>query len=110
MLDPKGQESPQGAGNRPVLVPTPSDDDLPRRFADFGTMYEALDYAARGERGLNFHNHRAELTRVYPYREIRADALAHAYRLVARGVKPADRIALIAETGPEVVALFFGAL
>ena len=110
MLDPKGQETPRNAGNRPVLVPTPSDDDLPRRFADFGTMYEALDYAARGERGLNFHNHRAELVRVYPYSEIRADALAHAHRLVARGVKATDRIALIAETGPEFVALFFGAL
>ena len=28
------------------LVPTPTDDDLPRRFSDFDTMPEALDYAA----------------------------------------------------------------
>ena len=92
------------------LSPTPTDDALPRRFADFGTMSEALDYAARSKRGLNFHDHRARLVRVYPFTELRADALADAHRLVARGVKPGDRIALIAETAPEFVALFFGAL
>ena len=109
MLDPEGQEKPRG-GDMPALVPTPTDDELPRRFADFETMPEALDYAAQGLRGLNFHNHRAELVQVYPFREVRADALAHAYRLIARGVKPLDRIALIAETGPEFAALFFGAI
>ena len=93
-----------------ALVPTPTDDVLPRRFADFGTMSEALDYAARSKRGLNFHDHRARLVRAYPFTELRADALADAHRLIARGVKPGDRIALIAETAPEFVALFFGAL
>jgi fatty-acyl-CoA synthase len=92
------------------LIPTPTDDALPRRFADFGTMSEALDYAARSKRGLNFHDHRARLVRVYPFTELRADALADAHRLIARGVKPGDRVALIAETAPEFVALFFGAL
>ena len=33
-----------------------------------------------------------------------------ARRLVALGLKPGDRIALIAETGPEFAALFFGAI
>ena len=32
-----------------------------------------------------------------------------ARRLIAEGVAPKDRIALIAETGPEFAALFFGA-
>jgi len=93
-----------------ALVPTPTDDSLPRRQADFGTMSEALDYAAQSARGLNFHDHRARLVRAYPYSELRADAIADAHRLIARGVKPGDRIALIAETAPEFVALFFGAL
>ena len=29
------------------LAPTPNEDDLPRRFADFATFGEALDYADR---------------------------------------------------------------
>lgn len=94
-----------------ALVPTPTDDPLPRRAADaFATMPEALDYAARSARGLNFHDHRARLVRVYPFAELQGDARADAWRLIARGVKPGDRIALIAETAPEFVALFFGAL
>ena len=93
-----------------ALVPTPTDDDLPRRFSDFDTMPEALDYAAQGLRGLNFHDARGNLVRPYPFSEVRADAIEAAYRLIARGLQPGDRVALIAETAPEFVALFFGAL
>src|ERR1044072_1076736 len=90
-------------------VPTPTDDDtLPRIFADFPTLGEALDYAAKGLRGLNFHDARGNLVRAYPFSELRTDALAQAYRLIATGVKPNDRIALIAETGAEFASLFFG--
>jgi fatty-acyl-CoA synthase len=92
------------------LVPTPTLDDLPRRFADFETLNEALDYAARGRRGMNFHDPRGVLTRVYTFAEMRADALDAARRLIAAGVKPKDRIAMVAETGPEFAALFFGAV
>jgi fatty-acyl-CoA synthase len=94
----------------PSLVPTPTQDGLPRRFADFGTLGEALDYAASGARGFNFHDPRGVLTRAYPFRELRQDALDCAYRLVRRGILPGDRIALIAETAPEFAALFFGAV
>jgi fatty-acyl-CoA synthase len=109
VLDQDGHAGPQGDAPD-ALVPTPTDDDLPRRYADFATMPDALDYAARSRKGFNFHNHRSQLVRVYPFSEMRADALADAHRFVARGVKPGDRIALIAETAPEFVALFFGAL
>jgi fatty-acyl-CoA synthase len=85
-------------------------DDLPRRLADFATLGDALDFAAKGRRGLNFHDARGTLTLAYPYSELRTDALAHARRLVTLGVKPGDRIALIAETGPEFAACFFGAV
>jgi len=91
---------------QPALTPT--DDGLPRRFADFETMGEALDYAAQGVRGLNFHDARGTLVRAYGFAELRRDALAQAARLIAGGVKPKDRIALIAETGPEFASLFFG--
>jgi fatty-acyl-CoA synthase len=90
------------------LQPTPTADALPRRLADFRTLGEALDYAAGGVRGLNFHDPRGQLARAYTFRELREDALQAAYRLIAHGVKPADRVALIAETGPEFAALFFG--
>ena len=90
------------------LTPTPTKDDLPRRFSDFATLGEALDYAATGKRGLNFHDMRGSLARAYPFSELRSDALDMAYRLISHGVKPQDRIALIAETGPDFAALFFG--
>ena len=93
-----------------ALVPTPTFCAQPRRFSDFATVGEALDYAASGTRGLNFHDPRGRLTRAYSYAELKADALATAYRLIAAGVQPEDRIALIAETGPEFAALFFGTI
>ncbi|QIQ87061.1 fatty acyl-AMP ligase [Erythrobacter sp.] len=89
-----------------ALKPTPNDCDLPRRRADFATFSEAIDYAAKSEKGLNFHDMRGMLARVYPYREMREDALVMARRLVAAGIGKADRVALIAETGPDFAALF----
>jgi fatty-acyl-CoA synthase len=41
---------------------------------------------------------------------MREDSLAHAYRLIALGIQPGDRIAMVAETGPEFAACFFGAV
>ena len=87
---------------------TPTLDKLPRRLADFGTMGEALDYAASGNRGLNFHDARGTLTRAYPFSELREDALLVARRFIALGIKPGDRVALVAETGVEFAAAFFG--
>jgi fatty-acyl-CoA synthase len=89
-------------------MPTPTLDSLPRRFSDFATLGAALDYAADGARGLNFHDMRGNLARAYSFSEMRKDALAMAYRLISHGIKPLDRIALVAETGPEFAALFFG--
>jgi len=98
----KNELAPPGA--------TPTLDTLPRRLADFGTIGDALDYAATGRRGLNFHDTRGTLARAYPYSELREDSLAHARRFIALGAKPGDRIALVAETGPDFVSCFFGAI
>ena len=99
--------------NRADLAPagaTPTIDSLPRRIADFDTLGEALDYAAQGRRGMNFHDARGALVRAYPYRELRDDSLANAHRFIALGIEPGDRVALIAETGAEFAAAFFGAV
>jgi fatty-acyl-CoA synthase len=89
---------------------TPTIDSLPRRIADFETLAQALDYAAQGRKGMNFHDARGSLVRPYPYSELREDSLANARRFMALGIKPGDRIALIAETGPDFAAAFFGAV
>ena len=80
---------------------TPTLDVLPRRIADFATLGDALDYAAGGHRGMNFHDARGRLVRAYPYAELRDDALAHAARFLTLGLAKGDRLALVAETGPE---------
>ena len=89
---------------------TPTTDTLKRRVADFETLGEALDYAATGRRGFNFHDARGTIVRAYTYAELRQDALAYARRFVTLGLKPGDRLALVAETGPEFAACFFGAI
>ncbi|MEN9717635.1 MAG: hypothetical protein RIQ99_513 [Pseudomonadota bacterium] len=94
----------------PALVPTPNEDVLPRRLSNFATFGDALDYAASGNRGMNFHDPRGTLVRPYPFRELRDDALVMARRLIAQGFKKGDRIALVAETGPDFAALFCGAV
>jgi len=89
---------------------TPTLDNLPRRLVDFATIGDALDYAAQGRRGLNFHDARGSLAQTYTFRELREDALLYARRFVALGIKPADRVALVAETGADFAACFFGAV
>ncbi|MGX7896855.1 fatty acyl-AMP ligase [Tsuneonella sp. HG222] len=93
-----------------ALQPTPNRCALTRRFSDFATFGDAIDYAAQGSRGLNFHDPRGNLIQAYPYSELRSDALAMARRLVTMGTRPGDRIALVAQTGPEFAAIFCGAI
>ena len=89
---------------------TPTLDTHPRRVADFTNLQDALDYAAGGQRGMNFHDARGTLVRAYPYAELRRDALLAARRFIALGLVKGDRLALVAETGPEFAACFFGAV
>jgi fatty-acyl-CoA synthase len=91
-----------------ALVPTPTADGLPRRFADFATLSDALDYAAQGEKGLNFYCSRGRLTAVLSYAELARRAQIVAGQLVALGLNSGDRVALIAETSPEFLVQFMG--
>jgi fatty-acyl-CoA synthase len=91
-----------------ALRPTPTDNaNLPKVLAEFETLTAALDYAARGETGFNFYSARGELTGVVPFRELRDMAVDHALRLSAAGVKPGERVALLAATAPEFLVHFF---
>ena len=90
------------------VIPTPTEHHLVRRYADFTTLAEALDYAALGHTGCNFYAGTGELFAVLPYSELRDDALAIAYRLHSLGLKRGDRVALVAETHPNFQRFFFG--
>ena len=102
-------DTPQAA-SASTLKPTATSDALPQRRSNFATLGDALDYAAQGHKGFNFHDARADLVRAYPFSELAADARRHAAHFIAEGVQPGDRIALIAETGAGFAAAFFGAI
>ena len=89
------------------VIPTPTEHHLARRYADFATLAEALDYAAQGDTGCNFYTGTGELFAVLPYSELRDDAHTIAYRLYGLGLKRGDRVALVAETNPNFQRFFF---
>ena len=91
------------------LTRTPrSNRDLEQKLAGFKTIAEGLDYAARGLTGFNFYSAKGVLSHVLTYAELRSRALATARKLISAGLKRGDRVAVIAETGPEFMAVFFG--
>jgi fatty-acyl-CoA synthase len=105
-VTPSGNGMPVSAGPDATALIS----GIPFVPGHFPTITAALDYAATGESGYNFHDARAQLIRALPYRELREMALADARRLGALGVKPGERVALLAETSAEFTALFYGAL
>ncbi|MDP1618449.1 fatty acyl-AMP ligase [Phenylobacterium sp.] len=86
---------------------TPTSPGRALRRADFVSLIEALDYAAQGETGLNFHGLRGELVEALTYRDLQAAARALAARLLATGLRPGDRVGLIAETDGDFARAFF---
>jgi fatty-acyl-CoA synthase len=90
-----------------TLTATPTTSaSLALRRADFETLWEGLDYAARGDAGFNFFTARGELKQVLSYREFRARACDLAQRLVALGLARGDRMVLIADTVPDFCTAF----
>ncbi len=92
-----------------ILSPTPTADSLPRRAADFAILGDALAYAAQGKRGLNFHDARGDLKVVVTYTQLYANAQTAARQMLHAGLKPGDRVALVAETSAEFLTLFLAA-
>jgi len=80
---------------------------LRQRLADFDTLAEGLDYAAQGETGFNFYSARGALQHVLSYADLRRTALATARKLLTLGLKRGDRVAVVAETGPDFMGVFF---
>lgn len=90
-----------------ITQPTPTRNAQRQRLADFATLTEALEYAADGSTGYNFYDGRGKLRSVLPYRELRARAREAARRMHGLNLRRGDHVALIADTTPEFVILFF---
>ncbi len=81
---------------------------MPQRLADFETIADGLDYAAQGDTGFNFYSSRGALDKVLPYRALRKLARTTARKLLNSGLKPGDRVGIVAETGADFMAVFYG--
>ncbi len=90
-----------------VVTPT-LDPSLERRFSDFDTLVDAIEYAAKGVRGANFYNARGDVMETITWAEVRDRAETIGRKLVGMGFKKGDRIALIAETSANFVSFFVG--
>jgi len=90
-----------------VLQPTSTQNTLTQRLADFETLTDALDYAATGTTGYNFYDARGVLKHVLTYSDLRQSALTAAKRLLGLGLARGEHVAIIADTTPEFIILFF---
>ena len=80
---------------------------LTRILVHAPTLADALDYAADGATGLNFYDGKGALAAALPYRSLRSRSLSLARRLLRAGLVRGDRVCVVAETHPDVVAAFF---
>ncbi|MEM6651436.1 MAG: fatty acyl-AMP ligase [Pseudomonadota bacterium] len=89
-----------------MQVRTPNANSIEFNCGGFETLSEALDYAAKGQTGLNFYSVRGELQHVLTYARLRERAMNMAARLTIE-TKPGELIGLIAETSPDFAVMFF---
>ncbi|TFH12599.1 MAG: fatty acyl-AMP ligase [Nitrosomonadales bacterium] len=90
-----------------AIEPTPTYNSRAQRLADFDTLTEALEYAASGTTGYNFYDAKGNLRSTLTYRVLRDNARVSARRLLGLGLVSGDRVAIVADTTPEFVELFF---
>ena len=102
-----GQTNRPERSDKGTMQPTPVNKKLPVKSTGFANLTDALDYAAQGETGFNFYDHRGELESVLSYRELRDEARILARRLLGLGLKRGDRVGIIAETDPMFQRFFF---
>lgn len=93
-----------------TLEKTPTGRGITLRPADFVTLVEALDYAAGARTGFNYYNAKGQVVDRLTYGEMRDQAVDAAGRLLALGLKPGDRVAMVAETNADFARIFLGAL
>ncbi|MGI9291955.1 MAG: fatty acyl-AMP ligase [Gammaproteobacteria bacterium] len=89
------------------LQATPTENNQPMRAADFPNLAAALDYAALGNTGSNFYNSRGKLYAVLTYAELRKQARLLAQRLNGLNLERGSRVAIVADTHPDFLRLFF---
>ncbi|SFM08544.1 fatty acyl-AMP ligase [Nitrosomonas communis] len=105
--DPLMQESDTQPSSKLSMAATPTANTLPQRLADFDTLTDALEYAADGATGYNFYDAKGGVRSVLSYSALKQHALMGARRLSSLGLARGDRVALIADTTPEFIELFF---
>lgn len=84
-----------------------SNSALPVRVGTFETIWEGLDYAARGQTGCNFFSSRGEPARSLTYADIRGEAIDLALRLSSLKLPRGSRFAIVAETAPHFLTFFY---
>jgi len=89
------------------ITPTPTYNTQAQRLADFETLIAALEYAASGTAGYNFYDAKGNLRSVLSYQALCQNARVSAQRLAGLGLARGERVAIIADTSPEFVELFF---
>src|SRR5690606_7254985 len=92
--------------NSAGLVPTPTLGGA-RRVGGFATQTEALEFAAQGPTGFNFHGARGRRVRAATYADIATAAMARGRKLAGLGLPRNSRIGLLAEANFDFVTLFF---
>ncbi len=91
-----------------MLEATPTEQGLALRYGDFATLTEALEYAALGKTGYNFYTGKGKLGHALPYAKLREDAIAIARRLLTLNLQRSAKVAVVAETDPNFMRLFYG--
>lgn len=94
------------SGLTKIATPTPTDRGIPFKASGFRSFPEALDYAAQGETGVNFFSGRGQIEEVLPYKDLRLQSLELAQQLIALGLAPGDRVAIIAESDGDFLRVF----
>lgn len=90
------------------LQPTPTNNtDLPFCQAEFASLSDALDYAARGRTGVNFYDGRGRLQHSLSYAQVRERAIELARRLLALGLARGERVGITADMHPDFIVGFF---
>src|SRR3977135_3681423 len=82
---------------------------LALRRADYRSVPEVLDYAAKGETGVTFLKVGGHILSALAWREGRERAQVTARRLIGAGFAAGERILITADTWPGFFDVFFGA-
>ncbi len=91
------------------MLRTEINQSLDFRSSGFGNLVAALEYAARGETGINFYDGRGELEHVLTYRDLCAQARSLGRRFLGLDPQRGARVAIVAETDPMFHQVFFAA-